>query len=208
MTSCSTLLPTLIFNTVWTENGGVIGRGVLLDYYSWATAQGKNINPLETALITAPELSEVASTQGVSFKPGDILLVRTGFRKAFQSLAANEAAAYTETKAPSPNAKILPSIPSIGLKSCEETLKWIWGNEFSAVAGDQPAFEALPFQSKEFMLHEWLLAGWGMPIGEFFDLEALAEECGKRGKWSFLFSSVPLKVPGGVASPPNGIAIL
>lgn len=73
--------------------------------------------------------------------------------------------------------------------------------------GTKPAFEALPFQGKQFRLHEWLPSGWGMPVSEFFDLEALAEER-KRGKWSFLLTRVPLKVPGGVASPPNGMAIL
>jgi len=58
------------------------------------------------------------------------------------------------------------------------------------------AFEALPFQSNTHWLHEWLLAGWGMPIGELFDLEKLATECRRLNKWSFFFSSVPLKVPG------------
>ena len=57
-----------------------------------------------------------------------------------------------------------------------------------------PSFEAWPCQNQEFWLHEWLLAGWGLPIGELFDLEKLGEECKKRGRWSFFFSSVPLKV--------------
>jgi len=46
-----------------------------------------------------------------------------------------------------------------------------------------------------------------MPIGEMFDLERLAEECEKRGRWSFFVTSAPLRVPGGIASPPNAIAI-
>lgn len=54
--------------------------------------------------------------------------------------------------------------------------------------------EAWPCQNTEFWLHEWLLAGWGMPIGELFDLEQLSEECKKRERWSFFFSSMPLKV--------------
>jgi hypothetical protein len=39
------------------------------------------------------------------------------------------------------------------------------------------------------MLHEVLLAGWGCPIGELFDLEALAEECQKQSRWSFFLTS-------------------
>lgn len=86
------------------------------------------------------------------------------------------------------------AMPAIGVESGEEMLKWIWENQFAAVAGDMIAFEALPFQSKDYWMHEWLLAGWGLPIGELFDLEALAAECKKLGKWSFFFSSVPLRV--------------
>ena len=33
-----------------------------------------------------------------------------------------------------------------------------------------------------------------MPIGELFDLENLAQECQKRQRWTFFFSSVPLRV--------------
>jgi hypothetical protein len=49
--------------------------------------------------------------------------------------------------------------------------------------------------------------GWGVPIGELFDLETLVIECQYLKKWSFFFSSMPLKIPGEVASPPNGVAI-
>lgn len=33
-----------------------------------------------------------------------------------------------------------------------------------------------------------------MPIGELFDLERLSVVCKGEGRWSFFFSSVPLKV--------------
>lgn len=59
----------------------------------------------------------------------------------------------------------------------------------------------------EWMLHPILLAGWGVPIGELFDLEALAETCKRRSRWSFFITSVPLNYRGAVASPPNALAI-
>jgi len=40
------------------------------------------------------------------------------------------------------------------------------------------------------------------------DLERLAEECKRLKKWSFLYTSAPLNVPGGVASPANALALL
>lgn len=85
--------------------------------------------------------------------------------------------------------------------------RWIWDN-FAAVAGDQPSFEAWP-PPKEggLTLHEVLLAGYGCPIGELFWLEKLAETCRREGRWSFFVCSEPCNVTGGVASPPNILAI-
>jgi hypothetical protein len=60
---------------------------------------------------------------------------------------------------------------------------------------------------QSYSLHEVLLAGWGMPIGELFDLEKLAEYCKKEKRWSFFVASEVCNVPGGVASPPNILAI-
>lgn len=56
-------------------------------------------------------------------------------------------------------------------------------------------------------LHEILLAGWGCPIGELFDLERLATHCEKQRRWTFFLASMPLNNPGGAASPPNAVAI-
>ena len=77
----------------------------------------------------------------------------------------------------------------------------------SALAQHSPAYECLPeWQSPA--LHEVFLAGWGMPIGEMLDLRQLAAECARLNKWSFFFASMPLYIPGGIASPPNAQAIL
>ena len=170
---------------MWVENGGIVGRGVLLDYAGWATSQGLKYDALTTHKIPLSDLKKVAEAQNVAFHPNDILFVRSGYINALSSLSKEDAKVYASKTA---------AMPAIGVESGEEILKWIWENQFAAVAGDMIAFEALPFQSKEHWLHEWLLAGWGLPIGELFDLEALTAECKNLGKWSFFFSSVPLKV--------------
>lgn len=92
----------------------------------------------------------------------------------------------------------------MGVEPTEEILKWLWEKQFAAVAGDAPAFERSPVGLGEseddeppgVVLHQWLLGGWGMPIGEMFDLEELAEHCRNSGRWTFFLSSVPLKVSG------------
>lgn len=84
--------------------------------------------------------------------------------------------------------------------------RWIW-EHFSAVAGDQPSFEAWPAPADGLTMHEVVLAGYGCPIGELFWLEKLAEVCKAQQRWSFFVSSEVCNVPGGVASPPNVLAI-
>lgn len=61
---------------------------------------------------------------------------------------------------------------------------------------------------KEWHLHPILLAGWGTPIGELFNLEELAKMCEKSKRWSFFFTSAPLHYVGAVASPPNAMAMM
>ncbi len=94
----------------------------------------------------------------------------------------------------------------IGLANNEESVRWLYSQHFSAVAGDTMGFEAWPFP-KDCCLHEWLLCQWGTPIGELWDLEKLSLECVKHNRWSFFFTSAPLNVKGGIASPPCAIAI-
>ncbi|TGO07378.1 hypothetical protein BTUL_0285g00090 [Botrytis tulipae] len=47
----------------------------------------------------------------------------------------------------------------------------------------------------------------GCPIGELWNLEELAKVCAEQNRYSFFFTSAPLNFPGGVASPPNAVAI-
>ncbi|RDK36559.1 hypothetical protein M752DRAFT_322342 [Aspergillus phoenicis ATCC 13157] len=182
----------------WVETGGIIGRGVLLDYVAWAEANHVPVKPFTTQSITVAVLEEVAQAQGTELRPGDILFIRAGWGRGYAELSQDEISTLAD----------IPTPPAIGLESSETTLQWLWDNEFAAVASDTPSLEAWPCQDSKYWLHEWLLAGWGLPIGEMFDLEQLSVECRKRQRWSFFFTSVPLKVPGGVASPPNGVAIL
>lgn len=169
---------------VWVENGGIVGRGVLLDYAGWAAANGKEVNCFETQSIPASVLQEVAASQNSTFRQGDILFIRTGWTRAYEQLSQAQCQQLADYAAP----------PVIGVESSEAMLRWIWDLELAAVVGDMPSFEAYPCQNQVFFLHEWLLAGWGVPIGELFDLEQLSQECHKRGRWTFFFSSVPLKV--------------
>jgi hypothetical protein len=56
-------------------------------------------------------------------------------------------------------------------------------------------------------MHEIMLSGFGLPIGELFQLEELAKECERHKRWTFMLVSEPLNLVGGVGSPPNAVAI-
>lgn len=178
----------------WAEKG-IVGRGVLLDFHNWRLANNIAYEPFKTGSISLDQLKQVAKAQGTDIRFGDILLVRSGYIAAFNNISKEQAEVY---------ASVVPPAIS-GVEQSEGVLEWIWEN-FSAVAGDQPSFECWPTQ-REWHLHEILLSGWGLPIGELFDLEKLSEHCKEVNRWSFFVSSEVCNVPGGVASPPNILAI-
>jgi hypothetical protein len=47
----------------------------------------------------------------------------------------------------------------------------------------------------------------GLPFGEIFFLEDLAADCAEDGVWEFLLCAPPLRVPGGLGSPINPLAV-
>ena len=95
------------------------------------------------------------------------------------------------------------SFTILGIDTSVEVARWIWETGFRAVAGDTPGFKAMEvnISGKErglggLPLPEFMLGGWGMPIGEY-----------SLGCYSFFLASMPLNVPGGVATPSNMVAI-
>jgi hypothetical protein len=53
----------------------------------------------------------------------------------------------------------------------------------------------------------FLLALWGMPLGEMIDLEKVSQLARKNKKYTFFFTSAPANVVRGVSSHVNGTAI-
>lgn len=180
-------MPHLTFADV-VEKGGITGRGVLIDYAEWAERNNVKLEHFESTPIPLADLKKIVKENNIEIRQGDIIFIRSGWIPAYVTLSDSARAAVPERPAPN----------FIGVEAGEETLKWLWSLQPSAVAGDQPGFErcplAGPHHDPQFILHEWLLAGWGMPIGEMFDLEALSKECKKQGRYSFFVSSMHLKV--------------
>ena len=180
---------------------GIVGRGVLLDAERWFAAQGRPLDPAATFDITADHLRAIAAAQGTRFEQGDILLVRTGWMSWYRGLgrAAREEVAKVA---------VAQTMGGPGLETSEETARFLWDTHFAAAATDTSTFEAWPhrFVPGEY-LHMDVLALLGIPIGEMFFLDDLAADCAADGVYEFLLTSAPLNKVGGIASPPNALAI-
>lgn len=176
---------------------GIAGRGVLVDFARFAAREGIPFAPNERHTITAEELGAAAKSQDVRFQTGDILLVRTGWVGWYESLNEAERIALAQPGA----------LTVAGFEPSEDSLRFLWDNHFAAIGCDNPPFEAYPPDPDFGMMHETIIGLFGMPMGEMFQLDALAEACAEDGRHEFFFTSAPLNKLGGVASPPNALAI-
>ncbi|KAL0095414.1 hypothetical protein F4703DRAFT_1951474 [Phycomyces blakesleeanus] len=179
---------------------GIAGRAVLLDFGRWAVKNAPEFDPFKRYEITVQQLEAVAKSQNVKLEHGDIVLIRTGWTKAYENMVE----AKVDISLNATSSEELPQCA--GIKACEETFSWVWNNHFAALASDNVALEAMPFDPPN-SCHSMFLGGWSMPIGELFFLEALAEDSAKDGVYEYFFTSAPLNKFGGVATPPNALCI-
>ncbi|UPK91622.1 hypothetical protein LCI18_002557 [Fusarium solani-melongenae] len=181
---------------------GIAGRAIFIDWYAWAQKQGLKVDARSSHEVPFSELVETLKFQGMDldvFRPGDIVVVRFGYLEQYENMSQ-------EKRQHLDNLYKTQKPDNIGLKPSEELLRFLWDRKIAAICGDSRSLEVWPCKDTEWHLHEWLLAGWGMPIGELFYLEELAKMCSSSGRYTFFMSSSPMNVPGAVASPPNALA--
>jgi hypothetical protein len=193
---------------------GISGRAVLVDVARWRASVGRPLRPDIADPIDDADLHLTLSSQGVEVEPGDILLIRTGWLSWYRSLDAGKRAALAGSGV----------LYSCGLAPGTETARTLWDLHVAAVAADNPALEVWPpgslleveeglairedpDRAHEFFLHFSLLPLLGLPIGELFDLDGLADDCAADSVYTCLLTSAPLNLAAGVASPPNALAI-
>ena len=126
---------TILGMQAWAERG-IVGRGVLIDYFSWAQ-KNHPYNPLTTYSISLSGLKKVITEENLEIQSGDILFVRSGMIHEYTKLSLEQKEAIAAANPPH----------FAGLEQSEEMLEWIWNSQFAAVAGDATAFEAWRKQS-------------------------------------------------------------
>jgi hypothetical protein len=193
---------------------GIATRGVLVDVGRWRAAQGRPLRCGEADPIEPDEVLATLDAQQVEVEPGDIVMIRTGWVEWYRTLDASARAELgTQVIA-----------PSCGLRACEGSAAMLWDLHVAAAVTDSPAFEVVPFggltdpdeiraafrdpeRAPDTFLHFRLLALLGLPLGEMWDLDALADDCARNGVYECLLTSAPLNLERGVGSPANALAI-
>lgn len=166
---------------------GVVGRGVLLD-----VAAHRGVDWLDVGVAIGPdELDAVADAQGVEVQPGDVVLVRTGWRRRF--LSDGDRAAFKAGE------------PGLSVRCAD----WLRDHEVAAVGSDNFAIEVIPgeYPDEYLPLHMVAIRDMGMPLAEILDLESLGGDCAEDGCFEFLFVGAPLPFTRAVGSPVNPLAI-
>lgn len=131
---------------------------MLIDYASWAEKKGIKYTTFSQHEIKLSDIHEIAEECNITFQKGDILLVRIGVIKEWEKhMDVDAKQAYAASTSPK----------HAGVEGTMDVLKWIWNTGFAAVAGDAISWEVYPPPPGGILMHEYMLGGWGMPIGKF-----------------------------------------
>ncbi|HEM45569.1 MAG TPA: cyclase family protein, partial [Alphaproteobacteria bacterium] len=167
---------------------GISSRGVLLD-----VPRALGLPWLEPgAAITVEQLERAEADHGVRVTEGDVLLVATG-RDARRDAHG-------------------PWSPwEVGLAGLHpECIPWLHERGV-AVLGSDGVSDPLPgtgIPGWPMPVHQCGLVAMGLHLLDNLRLDALAEACGRHGRWAFQLTVAPLRIDRATGSPVNPIAVL
>ena len=174
-------------DSVMPMQDGVVSRGVLLDMPKLF-----GVSYLEGDVrIGISDLLAAEQAAGVHIEAGDVLLIHTG--------RANRKAAIGPFD---PSAAGMPGLHP-------ECASWLHTRGVAILGSDcmndpQPNWNA---DGWPIPIHYLGICGMGMTLMHNLDTEALARHCEHVGRYEFLLTIAPLKIPGGTGSPVNPIAM-
>lgn len=184
----------------WAERG-MIGRGVLIDAARYFGAAG-GFAMDERFAISGAHIEAIAQSQRVALRDGDMLVLRTAWLGWYMGLPREDRDAMAERFAGDRASLKIP-----GLSADCGTAAWLWNHRVSCIASDTPMLETVPYIPAEGWAHQRILALLGLPFGELWQLDKLAEVCRTKGRYEFMLCSAPLNLRRGVGSPANAYAV-
>jgi kynurenine formamidase len=153
-------------------------RGILLDIP--LLYGGKSLPPAHG--ITIQELEDVADLEGVHVRPGDAVLIRSGWEKYW-----TDHRKYVGVFEGSPG-------------PVREAATWLGDQKIRVTGADTFAYDRRP---SDMPAHVELMVKRGINIMENMRLDELAEKC----VYEFIFCALPLRIKGGTGSPIRPIAL-
>jgi hypothetical protein len=188
-------------NTIqaWAKRG-IVGRGIVLDVARVLAAAGRAFDPGEPYPITVADLESARELAGVSYRPGDLVIVRTGFMAWYAGLDEDARRRMASLDDP----------PSAGLEVSADIARYVWNTHASALAFDNTSVEVRGAPTRDGaspdFLHHTFIGRFGLALGELWWLENLAADCADDGVFEAFVVSSPLFINGGIGSPANAIA--
>jgi hypothetical protein len=169
---------------------GVQGRAVMLDLLH-------HFGPGRTVVGYA-QLRQVLDADRIVVEEGDMVCLRTGFSDALLAMNHN----------PSPS--VMETAGAVLDGRDPDLLRWITDSGLSILAADNYAVEAHPAVSHPgccaaLPLHEHCLFKLGVHLGEIWHMSPLADWLREHGRYRFLLTAPPLRLPGAVGSPATPI---
>jgi kynurenine formamidase len=171
---------------------GIQGRGVLIDLHA--------IYGLAPVAVGYEKLMAAIECQGVDVRPGDFMLIHTGFDDLLLGMDRR------------PDVQRLLS-SSAGLDGSDpRLLDWITDSGLVALCADNMAVEVIAGNvscaehGTLAPLHEHCLFKLGIHLGELWYLSELTAWLRTHRRSAFLLTAPPLRLPGSVGSPVTPIA--
>lgn len=173
----------LHFGSVYASREGIVTRGVLLD-----VARARGVDWLSPDQGVWPDDLEAAeSLAGVRVEPGDAVIVRVG-------LGAREAVEG-------------PEDPTVRAGIVAECLPWFHERQIALYSGDCIEQIPQPYAGVSQPLHMIGFGAMGLNLLDIAAVEPLAAVCHELGRYHFMLTFAPLRIPGGTASPVNPLCI-
>lgn len=188
----------------WAEKP-IAGRGTVIDVEGLLAEEGRPLDHEQGPALDTDVLDRALRRQGARLRPGDLVLVHTGWARWFLD------------SDPEMRSRVRDARRATGFRQSLELPAWLWDNQVALFATDTFAVEVLPVvpDSPYFdtapedagMMHQELIAKLGAPLGELFNLTELVEDSRRTGRWDAFVLVKPLHLVGGVGSPPNATAL-
>ena len=185
-------------NTIdhWARRG-IAGRAVLLDLERTGLDDGRPYDLGASTSFTVADLERARERSGVSYNPGDVLILHTGFARFYQEQERER------------RTQIRRELTTPGIEHGEEMARYLWNTHVAAVVSDTFAVEAFPPGRADAtgFLHRILIGQFGMALGELWWTEDLAADCAADSVYECMLASAPINGAGGIGSPANALAI-